>query len=186
LLGFPDAINKGYYIKPENNVVDLILEAGKEENANKPYFLILDEMNLSHVERYFADFLSTMESEEEPMYLHSPDDWIDDMPATIKLPKNLFIIGTVNVDETTYMFSPKVLDRAHVIEFRVSDEEMENFLKEPSKPDLETLKGLGKEMASDFILKSQTEISEFEDLSEIKTVLLDFFKELKKVGAEFG
>ena len=66
-------------------------------------------MNLSHVERYFADFLSAIESGEEiPLYGDN---------ETLKLPENLFIIGTVNVDETTYMFSPKVLDRANTIEF---------------------------------------------------------------------
>ena len=84
------------------------------------------------------------------------------------------------------MFSPKVLDRAHVIEFRVNEEEMENFLKEPLKPELELLKGLGIDMASDFIRKSQTEISEFDDLAEVQTTLIQFFKELKKIGAEFG
>ena len=51
------------------------------------------------------------------------------IPRQIKLPKNLFIIGTVNIDETTNMFSPKVLDRANSIEFRVTKEEMENFLE---------------------------------------------------------
>lgn len=66
-------------------------------------------MNLSHVERYFADFLSAIESGEEiPLYGNND---------TLTLPDNLFIIGTVNVDETTYMFSPKVLDRANTIEF---------------------------------------------------------------------
>ena len=65
-------------------------------------------MNLSHVERYFADFLSAIESGEKiPLYGEEE----------LTLPPNLFIIGTVNVDETTYMFSPKVLDRANVIEF---------------------------------------------------------------------
>ena len=65
-------------------------------------------MNLSHVERYFADFLSAIESGEKiPLYGEEE----------LTLPQNLFIIGTVNVDETTYMFSPKVLDRANVIEF---------------------------------------------------------------------
>ena len=67
-------------------------------------------MNLSYVERYFADFLSALESDEAM-----------DKPGTnekIVLPDNLFVIGTVNVDETTYMFSPKVLDRANVIEFK--------------------------------------------------------------------
>ena len=66
-------------------------------------------MNLSHVERYFADFLSAIESGEEiPLYGND---------KKLKLSDNLFIVGTVNVDETTYMFSPKVLDRANTIEF---------------------------------------------------------------------
>ena len=185
LIGFPNSLEPGKYIKPENRVIDLIIEAGKEENADKPFFLILDEMNLSHVERYFADFLSVMESNEK-ISLHSNIEWLDNVPTELSVPKNLFIIGTVNVDETTYMFSPKVLDRAHVIEFRVNEEEMENFLKEPLKPELELLKGLGKDMASDFIRKSQTEISEFNDLAEVQTTLIQFFKELKKIGAEFG
>jgi len=162
LLGFPNSLEPGRYIKPEYKVIDLIIEAGKEENSDKPFFLILDEMNLSHVERYFADILSVLESGEK-INLHPDVDWNDDVPAELVLPPNLFIIGTVNIDETTYMFSPKVLDRAHVIEFRVSDDEMENFLKEPFKPDLELLRGLGKNMAADFILKSQTEISDFDD-----------------------
>ena len=51
-----------------------------------------------------------------------------EVPASIGIPKNLFIIGTVNIDETTYMFSPKVLDRASVIEFRVSQIEMNKYL----------------------------------------------------------
>ena len=80
-----------------------------EDDSENPYFLILDEMNLSHVERYFADFLSAIESGEEiPLYGNNDK---------LTLPDNLFIIGTVNVDETTYMFSPKVLDRANTIEF---------------------------------------------------------------------
>ena len=50
-------------------------------------------------------------------------------PIELSWPKNLFVVGTVNIDETTYMFSPKVLDRANVIEFRVNESEIESFLK---------------------------------------------------------
>ena len=185
ILGFPNSLEIGKYIKPENRVIQLIIEAGKEKNKDKPFFLILDEMNLSHVERYFADFLSVMESDEK-INLHSDIKWEDEVPAELPLPKNLFIIGTVNVDETTYMFSPKVLDRAHVIEFRINEQEMQTFLNTPIKPDLESIKGLGKNTASDFIHKAQSEISEFEDLAEVQTKLIHFFKELKKIGAEFG
>ncbi len=60
--------------------------------------------------------------------LHAGNEIWNEVPAEINLPKNLFIIGTVNIDETTYMFSPKVLDRANVIEFRVTANEMETYL----------------------------------------------------------
>ena len=111
ILGFynPLADNgKGKYEK--SSILRLIELANLPENKDVPFFIILDEMNLSHVERYFADFLSHMETPEI-------DFVIDGYSSKLKYPKNLFIVGTVNIDETTYMFSPKVLDRANVIEF---------------------------------------------------------------------
>ena len=117
-------------------ILDLLLDAGRKENAGKPFFLILDEMNLSHVERYFADFLSTMESKEGRLLLHREGRALPrkqggpcDVPETLALPRNVFVIGTVNVDETTYMFSPKVLDRANVIEFRAGADAPAKFLE---------------------------------------------------------
>ena len=125
LLGYPNALKPDEYVKPDNGVLDLIIRANK--NSSLPYFLILDEMNLSHVERYFADFLSVMESNEEiPLFAEGAVN--NGVPAKLNLSDNLFIIGTVNIDETTYMFSPKVLDRANTIEFRVNEDEIEYFL----------------------------------------------------------
>jgi len=126
-------------IYQSTSILDLILEASKCENKDVPFFLILDEMNLSHVERYFADFLSAMEQDDGVLELHEegeaclPRNETDAtrVPHQIAYPKNLFVIGTVNIDETTYMFSPKVLDRANVIEFTVTDTEIEAFLKDP-------------------------------------------------------
>ena len=104
IVGYYNVITEEYQSTP---AYELIKQA--QDDPENPYFLILDEMNLSHVERYFADFLSAIESGEEiPLYGNND---------TLTLPSNLFIIGTVNVDETTYMFSPKVLDRANTIEF---------------------------------------------------------------------
>ncbi|PKV75730.1 5-methylcytosine-specific restriction endonuclease subunit McrB [Pontibacter ramchanderi] len=182
LLGFPNALDPTKYSIPENGALQLLISAN--ENPDKPYFLILDEMNLSHVERYFADFLSAMES-HEPIPLHA-ESGIVDVPTNIKLPKNLFIIGTVNIDETTYMFSPKVLDRANAIEFRVTESEMDNYLKNAAKLDLDKLKARGADMASDFVLKAKTEVEGFSDYENLNSALLLFFSELKKVGAEFG
>ena len=114
-------------------VVDLILKANDRPDA--PHFLILDEMNLSHVERYFADFLSAIELEDKTgaLKLHSAETAATRtgtlIPQQLDFPENLFVIGTVNVDETTYMFSPKVLDRANVIEIRANETELDAFLK---------------------------------------------------------
>lgn len=110
ILGFYNPLaneGKGEYV--ETKIFKLIKNANK--NRNIPYFLILDEMNLSHVERYFSDFLSHMETPELSFIL-------DGYEGELKFPSNLFVIGTVNIDETTYMFSPKVLDRANVVEFK--------------------------------------------------------------------
>ncbi|MDQ3657410.1 MAG: hypothetical protein M3457_20335 [Chloroflexota bacterium] len=95
-----------------------------EEKDGLAWFVILDEMNLAHVEYYFADLLSVIESgrdEEgwtrEPLRLTYPDTLDDEVPPhELKVPPNLYIIGTVNMDETTHAFSPKVLDRAFTIE----------------------------------------------------------------------
>lgn len=184
LLGYPNALNSNEYIKPDSGVIDLLIAASKDENKDKPYFLILDEMNLSHVERYFADFLSLMESGED-LKLHSSKD-ISDVPKTIKMPKNLFVIGTVNIDETTYMFSPKVLDRAGVIEFRVDESEMQNFLENPAKPDLDKIAGLGASMAADFVRIATKDANPYDEKDALNAELIKFFAELKKVGAEFG
>lgn len=95
-----------------------------------PYFIMLDEMNLAHVEYYFADFLSILESgryengfTRDSVKLHNEErvEKEQGIPKEIKIPPNIYIIETVNIDETTYMFSPKVLDRAFAIEFHDID-----------------------------------------------------------------
>ena len=139
LLGFPNALQPNKYVVPENGVLQLLIEANR--NSEKPYFLILDEMNMSYVERYFADFLSALESHEEIPLWEKPDECDSEVPAKIALPRNLFIIGTINVDETTYMFSPKVLDRANVIEFKISVKEMAYFLNDMKELHSDEIKG---------------------------------------------
>lgn len=181
LLGFPNALNPGEYIKPDCGALDLIIQA--ERDSSRPYFLILDEMNMSHVERYFADFLSAMESTDRTIFLHSGTEPWGDVPATLKLPENLFIIGTVNIDETTYMFSPKVLDRANVIEFRVSHDEMESFFGQSQDVDLNKLRGLGASMGESFVAKANERGLSAKDLG---TTLLPFFDKLQEMGFEFG
>ena len=183
LLGFPNALEPGKYVKPDSGALDLIVKA--KESPEIPFFLILDEMNLSIVERYFADFLSVMESKEFiPLY---PPNSIDNgVPAQLYLPSNLFIIGTVNIDETTNMFSPKVLDRSNTIEFRVDENEMESFLKNIKDVDMQNLLSKGASMANSFLEMSNKKTFELDDIEDINSALVKFFGELKKIGAEFG
>lgn len=187
LLGYPNGLNQEEYITPDSGALNLIITAAKIENANKPYFLILDEMNLSHVERYFADFLSIMESDDR-INLYTGNERIDleGNPITNEIywPKNLFIIGTVNIDETTYMFSPKVLDRANTIEFRVDSSNLKTFFEKPMKIDLSLIESKGAEMAENFLEIAKDKEIQNEEI--YKEAFLKFFEELKKVGAEFG
>ncbi len=187
LLGYPNALDKQEYVSPENGVLDLMIRAKENiENTGeptKPYFLILDEMNLSHVERYFADFLSTMESGDKiPLHKIESDSLI--IPSSIKLPKNLFIVGTVNIDETTYMFSPKVLDRANTIEFRLNDKDLADFIKSDIKLNMDLLKAQGANMSESFMNMALQETDK--NLKSSEEDLKLFFSELKKSGAEFG
>lgn len=187
LLGFPNGLEKEKYVRPDSGALDIIIKALKPENENKPFFLILDEMNLSHVERYFADFLSIMESKDK-IKLYSGDKR-DDIEEEIKWPKNLFIIGTVNIDETTYMFSPKVLDRANVIEFRISEEDLTKYLDSDKVLDMDQFLdesktiGLGAKMGESFLSIASGDLKHG---INNKAILINFFKELQKSGAEFG
>jgi len=187
ILGYPNGLHpEEYFTKP---ALELILHAASEDHKDDPHFLILDEMNLSHVERYFADILSAIESDEK-IQLHRDEKrtaGAGDIEPEIELPKNLFIIGTVNIDETTHMFSPKVLDRANVIEFRMEETELASFLENPVKPDLNNLDGKGKEYGKSFVVAAKNPADLPEDAKlRFQCEMLLFFKVLQEYGAEFG
>ena len=112
LLGYYNPISNPPRFE-ETEALGLVLEANA--HPEWPYFLCLDEMNLARVEHYFAPFLSAMEGKGE-LQIHNERDSIDGVEPRIPWPQNLFIIGTVNMDETTHAFSDKVLDRAFSFE----------------------------------------------------------------------
>lgn len=115
------------------------------EEPDVPYFLCLDEMNLAPVEQYFAEYLSVIESRKvdregnvvtDPILKQNAQSWYwnlcteltDDEKLRaqfrdkgISIPQNLIVVGTVNMDETTFSFSRKVLDRAMTIEMNDVD-----------------------------------------------------------------
>jgi hypothetical protein len=118
----------GYYdVLTNRYVVPTFLEAILVATAHResPVFVILDEMNLARVEYYLSDVLSCIET-QGALQLHSNGVPLEGTTGTsiraeLPLPSNLFIIGTINVDETTNPVSDKVLDRASVIDMSTVD-----------------------------------------------------------------
>jgi energy-coupling factor transporter ATP-binding protein EcfA2 len=188
IIGYPNGLDTSTYItKP---ALELIRHALDSANAATPHFLILDEMNLSHVERYFADILSAIESGEEIPLYEGTERMTDggSVPRKLRLPENLFVIGTVNVDETTYMFSPKVLDRANVIEFRMEPAELAAFLDSPRAPRLEELDGKGIGFGGGFVEAAGDKGREVPAVvkADFEHEMLLFFHLLRVHNAEFG
>lgn len=112
LLGYVNPIDNEVYVR--TGFLDFLLRA--HADPDRPYTVLLDEMNLSRPEQYLAPLLSAMETGGD-IELHAQGDEVGDVPARIPYPENLVLIGTVNMDETTHGLSDKVLDRASVIEF---------------------------------------------------------------------
>lgn len=141
LIGYVSRVSgKSEYII--GDFLKFIVKAWNDPDV--PYFLCLDEMNLAPVEQYFAEFLSVMESRKnvsgkivtDAIVKKSKDDWyrvliseltndkkLQDqfLNEGISIPQNLIVVGTVNMDETTFSFSRKVLDRAMTIEMNKVD-----------------------------------------------------------------
>ena len=145
LIGYVSRINGEKYV-----VGPFLRFLAKAINdPDTPYFLCLDEMNLAPVEQYFAEYLSVIESRKlnadgsittDPIIPYENTEaygtLIDQLFADeadrkayksetdgkrLTIPQNLFVVGTVNMDETTFSFSRKVLDRAMTIEMNEVD-----------------------------------------------------------------
>lgn len=207
ILGFlnhlrDDGTDEKKPIYQSTPILDLLIDAN--ETPGTPYFLILDEMNLSHVERYFADFLSVMEQKEggvfrlhtegtgdnaESRLLRNAADKIG-VPRNLPYPPNLFVVGTVNIDETTYMFSPKVLDRSNVIEFKVTDKEIGAYLDDP-KGYPEMVKAPDGVAESFLVLALKARKGDLNDLppavaGAVKEHLLSLFRTMEEARFEFA
>ncbi len=107
LFGYHNLLANRYVSTP---FLEIARRAALPENRQRTFFICLDEMNLARVEHYLADYLSALESRAHRIPLH------EDVPDLV-LPPNLFVTGTVNIDETTHGFSRKVLDRANTLDF---------------------------------------------------------------------
>lgn len=216
---FGEAGETEYTLTP---FLEMVLLASHPRRSNIPHFIILDEMNLAPVEYYLSDILSLMELSEDlnqPLipsitvpylkkYFDNRDidtlDWnlmkevIKSNEAEIqgiKLPKNLYIIGTINIDDTTHTLSNKVLDRAHMIEVHtqpptmllsndeeeVTKEQEDKFLK---LMDRKTFTNLNEIQVDYNNLKSS--VRGLPDFDQIINDLDSIYNLLKRIDLDFG
>ncbi len=131
LIGHYNAFEKRYY---EKDTLQALYQAQTEVGHDKIHIVLLDEINLSRPEQYFAEFLSALEVSKEKRFINL----MESRPASgapallhdgraIKLPDNIWFIGTANHDETTNSFADKTHDRAFVLELPKQEPTTQNI-----------------------------------------------------------
>ena len=180
LLGYRDI--KGEFQKgPLTKVIEKALA-----NPGMPYFVLLDEMNLARVEYYFSDILSVMESRkwEDGKIVSSNLLTKEHADVDLKLPNNVYIIGTVNMDETTHPFSKKVLDRANTIEFNRVELDYLEFLKDLAEVDPAVV---GQEsFASHYLHLKDVYVKHPSMVERVTRELVEINKALQLINAHVG
>ena len=193
LIGYVSRIS-GEPVFIAGNFLKFIAKAW--ENTDVPYFLCLDEMNLAPVEQYFAEYLSVIESRKcneygsvttDPILKKADEQWYWDLTSQltndedvrkrfnsegISIPQNLIVVGTVNMDETTFSFSRKVLDRAMTIE--MNDVDLYAGLTEHHEH-------IGKLSKDELIGTAVEGMDVYQENKEVCDKALDYLKAVNKV-----
>lgn len=231
LIGFYNPIEQSYISTP---FLDAIIEAKKEQNRKKLYLICLDEMNIAHVEYYFAEFLSKLELDKDKRFieLYSEETYkeilsevintikilsgeelnpsyeeikkwciqndkkytnyiieirkkvkfLKTYPAKFEIPNNIRFIGTMNIDHTTKVISPKVIDRSFIIELtqdRLPIDERELLLKDKVEQIFMGLSNFSSINDSEYSNEIIEEISKINDIY-LKSFLCNFNYRSKK------
>jgi hypothetical protein len=179
------------------------------QNPKKPFFVCLDEMNLARVEHYFSDFLSIVESRRRDSNTIATDPILRDAQLSkmkkdalrgdvlaalerlkgigkpLGLPDNLYVVGTVNMDETTQPFSRKVLDRANTIEFSDVDL-MQGIDEEVAASEVPPLQLDQSFYRSEFTTLNDLLPSHREKAKQIAEMISDLNRDLGLAGFEAG
>ena len=182
ILGYKNLDDK--FIKGQ--LTKTILKA--KENKNKIYLICLDEMNLARVEYYLSDYLSIIESRKKVGQDIITDNIVEyqENNETIKLhiPDNIYLIGTVNMDDTTFQFSRKVLDRANTIEF--SDVDLDNLFFENNEEKVESLNVSNDFLKTTYLKTMDIEPEYREYAKEVNKKIIEINEILKKSQKQFA
>lgn len=138
LIGHFNTFEKRFY---ESEFLQALYRAKTPRFKDTPFIVILDEMNLSHPEQYFADLLSALEQDQDRRRIvlmtaavDPPPILLGDGGTKLQLPPNVWFVGTANHDETTKEFADKTYDRAHVMELPRNREAFEPANSQPQPP----------------------------------------------------
>lgn len=203
LLGYYNALEDRYISTP---FLESLVEAN--QHPDKLYLVVLDEMNLAHVEYYFSEVLSAMTRDDRTLTLYGQTQNANLMrlleldeqgitaenckeakdicmkqlyPGKFRIPDNVRFIGTINMDETTKSLSPKVVDRSYAIRVGV----LQNQEKEKLQAEVDALpkQEICTISVDSFLPLNPTSLSEDEKLgivSKRKEVqeIIDLFQDI--------
>ncbi len=165
------------------------------DNPELPYFICLDEMNLARVEYYFSDILSIIETRKikdkivtDKLFkseFFGNDTESKEKYSNLYIPDNLYIIGTVNMDETTFPFSKKVLDRANTIEFNKVNLNVDFDIFNDNSEEIEPINIDNKKVSSKYIKLADC-IEERDHIEEVVYILEKINDILEEVNLQFG
>ena len=184
LLGYVDLVHMVYRAS-DSGFVDFLVRAQKDDNKDKLFIVCFDEMNLARVEHYFSQFLSLLERPTNQRELQLYDKQYSgrlynskEYPSRVKIGDNVKFVGTVNIDESTYHFSDKVLDRANVIRLDVL-----NYAKEWEKKKYGSLVNINWSM-DDYI--AITNKDPYEEMQRVHQLLWDIHSLLREGNTKYG
>ena len=154
LIGHFNTFERRFY---ESEFLQAMYRASCPRYRDTPFIVVLDEMNLSHPEQYFADLLSALEQDQHRQRLVLMTAPVDPAPRLLvddgrklQIPANVWFVGTANHDETTRDFADKTYDRAHVMELPRHREEFERRDVRPQQPvSLDALRNAFKKAMKD-------------------------------------
>lgn len=137
LIGHYNSFDRRFH---EKELLGALYRARTPRWRDAIHIVVLDEMNLSHPEQYFSDFLSALEQAPEDQRIvlmpqpveHAPK-LLDD-GRILRIPQNVWFVGTANHDETTKGFADKTYDRAHVMELPHHHERFQASRPGPRRP----------------------------------------------------
>jgi len=178
LIGYYNTFEKRFN---ETEFLQALYRAQCPSYTERLYIIVLDEMNLSHPEQYFADLLSVLEQDESQRDLKLMSASANAAPKLLKegrilkMPANVWFIGTANHDETTKDFADKTYDRAHIMELPHQYKKFENN-KSPDPAPLISVTALKNAFAKaqQAHIKEAEQVSKFFQAPELKNLLYQF------------